>query len=176
MNAPEASIIIPVYNRIEDVRHLLDRLAQQSRTDFEVVLVDDCSHEPVAQTVNPEQYPWPLRILRHDVNGGVGKARNTGVSNAQGATLIFVDSDADVPDADWYERFMALYRRAGEMAEHAEKKTVCVPQRGARYSHHASGTGGHLFQLVRIVHDPALPDTGPAPAHEQHRRSTGRVR
>lgn len=81
MTLPEASIIVPVYNRPDDIMNLFAGLSRQTRTDFEVVLVDDCSDEPIQERLHIADYPFSVRIMRHERNGGAGKARNTGKSH-----------------------------------------------------------------------------------------------
>ena len=95
---PAASIIIPVYNRENELRHLLAQLEKQSRRDFEVVVVDDGSSTPVTLPKSAGNPPCLLRILRHEKRSGVGKARNTGIAAARADLLVFVDSDGDIAD------------------------------------------------------------------------------
>lgn len=121
MNGPSASIIIPVYNRTEDLAHVLRQLDKQSLRDFEVVVVDDGSHPAVAGSISPEELSYPLRIVRHEQRGGVGRARNTGVRAAQSTLLLFVDSDGDIPDEAWFEKHLMLRRHAGDLARQAGK-------------------------------------------------------
>ncbi len=123
---PAASIIIPVYNRENELRHLLAQLEKQSRRDFEVVVVDDGSSTPVTLPKSANTPPYLLRILRHEKRSGVGKARNTGIAAARADLLVFVDSDGDISDEFWFEKHMALYRQADEMAQRAGKTHYVV--------------------------------------------------
>ena len=141
MTRPTASIIVPVYNRPLDIQRLLQRLSRQARQDFEVVIVDDCSDTPVQDVVEGDDYPWELSIIRHETNCGAGAARNTGIRNARGEIIVFIDSDADVPDADWFEKFMYLYSEAGKMAECAG----C-----SRYVFHSDVFGIHATIAGRV--------------------------
>ena len=141
MTLPEASIIVPVYNRPDDIMNLFSGLSRQTRTDFEVVLVDDCSDEPIQERLHIADYPFSVRVMRHERNGGAGKARNTGVANAQAAMLIFVDSDADVSDAGWFGKFMALYQDARAMAAISGKE---------RFVFHSEVCGLHRTCMGRI--------------------------
>ena len=59
------SIIVPSYNRKEEMPALLESLSQQTAHDFEVVVVDDCSKEPVTVVQN---YPFPVRVIRNEIN------------------------------------------------------------------------------------------------------------
>ena len=51
MVMPYFSVIVPVYNRIDEVRDLLDSLASQSQQNFEVLIVEDGSTEPCREVV-----------------------------------------------------------------------------------------------------------------------------
>ncbi|NLV43735.1 MAG: glycosyltransferase family 2 protein [Candidatus Hydrogenedentes bacterium] len=123
MTRPAASIIIPVYNRPEELSHVLGQLAVQSRLDFEVVVVDDGSSPPMTPPAAP--LPYNLRVVRNKQRGGIGKARNTGIASAGAELLVFVDSDGDIADTRWFEKHLALYPQAVEMARQAGK-TGCV--------------------------------------------------
>ncbi|RED91759.1 glycosyltransferase [Marinoscillum furvescens] len=93
---PKYSIIIPVYNRPDEVDELLESLTHQRFTDFEVVLVEDgstvrCDHLP-------GKYSDVLNIHYFEkANGGQGFARNYGYERAQGKYLIVFDSDCLIP-------------------------------------------------------------------------------
>lgn len=106
------SIIIPVYNRQDELENLLLQLARQGNTSFEVVIVDDGSEPPVDMEGITEALPFPVLLQRHERCCGVGKARNSGVMAASGKLLIFVDSDGDIADRDWFEKHCALHEEA----------------------------------------------------------------
>ncbi|MBN6064973.1 glycosyltransferase family 2 protein [Aggregatibacter actinomycetemcomitans] len=84
------SIIVPSYNRKEEIPALLESLSRQTVHNFEVVIVDDCSKEPVtvAQT-----YPFPVRVIRNETNQGAAESRNVGARHAQHDWLLFLDDD-----------------------------------------------------------------------------------
>lgn len=119
MNRPAATIIIPVYNRADELFHVLDQLKRQSRHDFEVVVVDDGSTPPLTDADLPENPPFDLQILHLETRCGIGKARNTGIAGAQAELFVFIDSDGDISDERWFEKHMDLHTRAGAMARTA---------------------------------------------------------
>jgi glycosyltransferase involved in cell wall biosynthesis len=87
------SIIIPVYNRPDEVEELLQSLVNQSYTNFEVVIVEDGSVVKCDKIV--EQFKSKLEISYfYQANTGQGFARNTGFKNAKGDYFIVLDSDA----------------------------------------------------------------------------------
>ena len=90
------SIIIPVYNRPDELDELLDSLAHQSLTDFEVVVVEDGSQQPSDHVVKAYADRLDIHYLTKE-NGGPGQARNYGASHARGHYYIVLDSDAVLP-------------------------------------------------------------------------------
>ncbi|MCP4123856.1 MAG: glycosyltransferase [Bacteroidetes bacterium] len=90
------SLIVPLFNRPDEIKELLDSLALQTEKEFEVVVVEDGSDIPSDQII--EAYKDVLNI--HYVtkeNGGPGPARNYGAKHAEGNYLIFLDSDCIIP-------------------------------------------------------------------------------
>lgn len=92
------SIIIPIYNVALYVEQCLQSVANQSyNSDLECILVDDCGTDDsigiCERFVANYSGPIEFRILHHDCNRGVSAARNTGIHNAQGDWIFFVDSD-----------------------------------------------------------------------------------
>ncbi len=95
--APVVSVIVPVYNVERYLAECLDSLLAQTFHDFEIVVVDDGSTDGSAALVERYAARSPERI--HAVrkpNGGLGDARNFGMSHARGAYLAFVDADDTV--------------------------------------------------------------------------------
>ena len=90
------SIIIPVYNRPDEVDELLESLTQQTAVDFEVVVVEDGSAIPCKEVV--ERYADHLDVAYYvKENGGPGPARNYGAERAKGDYLLILDSDCVLP-------------------------------------------------------------------------------
>ncbi len=90
------SIIIPVYNRPQEVDELLYSLTQQNYKDFEVIVVDDGSTTPCDSVI--EKYRDDLTIHYYfKSNSGPGQTRNYGAERAKGTFLIILDSDCILP-------------------------------------------------------------------------------
>lgn len=93
---PYLSLIIPVYNRPQEVKELLESLVHQTVKDFEVIIIEDGSQIPSQEIA--ELYQSGLIISYYFIpNGGPGKARNYGAAKASGAYLIVLDSDCIIP-------------------------------------------------------------------------------
>ena len=91
------SIIIPVYNRPQEVDELLESLCGQTVKDFEVVVVEDGSSEKCDSVC--EKYADKIELHYYfKPNSGPGPSRNYGAERSQGEYLIILDSDVIVPD------------------------------------------------------------------------------
>jgi glycosyltransferase involved in cell wall biosynthesis len=86
------SVVIPVYNGTEDLQRCLAALAASHYDDFEVLVVDDGSTQPVEPVVTAYGY----RYLRLAGPGGPARARNHGAAHANGKYLVFIDADVCV--------------------------------------------------------------------------------
>lgn len=87
------SVIVPVYQVKDYMRQCLDSVLRQTFTDFELVLVDDGSTDGSAD-ICAEYAAADQRVrLFSQPNSGLSAARNTGIKNARGEYLIFLDSD-----------------------------------------------------------------------------------
>lgn len=91
------SFIIPVYNRPEEIRELLESLARQSyNTPFEVVIVEDGSENSSESVVNAFRQRLSISYFNKP-NSGPGDSRNYGMQRAQGNYFIVLDSDCILP-------------------------------------------------------------------------------
>lgn len=86
------SVIIPCYNRSEEVEHAVRSVLNQSFTDFEVIVVDDGSTDNTAEYLNNHFSDSRLRIVSIAHIGRSG-ARNCGIETARGKWICFLDSD-----------------------------------------------------------------------------------
>jgi len=91
------SIVIPVYNRPEEVRELLESLTLQTYKDFEVIIVEDGSIEKCEEVV--KQFATKLSVFYYyKINEGRSIARNFGISKATTDYFIIFDSDCIIPE------------------------------------------------------------------------------
>ena len=91
MNAPFFTVIIPTYNRADQLPIAIQSVLDQTFPTFEIVVVDDGSEDDTKTVVESINDPR-IRYL-HQQNAGVTRARNAGAALAQGQYLIFLDSD-----------------------------------------------------------------------------------
>lgn len=90
------SVIVPVYNRIDEVQDLLQSLALQSAHNFEVIIVEDGSTLPCREVAEQYANKIDIKYFFKD-NEGRSIARNYGMQHASGTYFIFFDSDCVIP-------------------------------------------------------------------------------
>ncbi|MCX6646114.1 MAG: glycosyltransferase, partial [bacterium] len=130
-----ASIIVAVYNRLNYLELLLEGYKRQTRTDFEVLIADDGSTDPVGDFIANSKtlFPFPLRHIRQEKTDSFGKVRivNKAIAKADSDYLIFTDGDC-VPHREFIamhlserERGRFLIGRAamlsGKITRHVDK-------------------------------------------------------
>lgn len=96
---PIISVVIPVFRVEKYLRECMDSVLAQTFKDFEVILVDDESPDTCPEMCDDFARKYPpstgkpyVRVI-HKKNAGLGMARNTGIDNAQGKYVLFLDSD-----------------------------------------------------------------------------------
>ena len=94
MTMPKISVIIPLYNKEAIIERSLQSVLSQDYDDFEVVIVNDGSTDRSMDIVRSIQDP--RLVLIEQENGGPSKARNTGVKNAKGDWIVFLDADDEL--------------------------------------------------------------------------------
>lgn len=103
---PYFSVIIPLYNKENFILNTIKSVLNQTFTDYEIILVEDCSTdkslEIVSKIVNDK-----VRIIRHEKNKGLSASRNTGIKNANAKYLAFLDAD-DLWKEDYLQELFQL--------------------------------------------------------------------
>ncbi len=90
------SVIIPVYNRPDEVKELLQSFIAQSFSSYEIIIVEDGSEITCEGICDTFKESLPINYI-FKANGGPSSARNAGVSYAMGEYLLFLDSDTILP-------------------------------------------------------------------------------
>lgn len=94
---PRISVVIPVYNRSQELHRALASLAHQTMRDFEVVVCDDGSTEDIRAVLEPFEKQIDIRYQRIENSGGPARPRNVAMGMARGEWIAFLDSD------DWWD-------------------------------------------------------------------------
>lgn len=119
MPGPTFSIIIPVYNTEKELERCVRSVTCQTYRDFELILVDDGSRDKSGALCDAFAAEDPRIKVIHQQNSGCSEARNSGIRNAAGQYLIFVDSD------DMWDDNNALAGLAKVIAEQPGVDVVC---------------------------------------------------
>lgn len=118
--SPCVSVVIPAYNPGAGLAAAIDSVRAQTFGDWEIVVVDDCSPEDVGAALGAGTNDPRVRLVRHDTNGGPSAARNTGVAQARGRFVAFLDADDS-----WYPEKLAR-QVAAVMARPHPERVFCV--------------------------------------------------
>lgn len=90
---PFFSVVIPTYNRAGLILKTLNTVLSQTYQSYEIIVVDDASTDDTEQILEPLVRTQKIRYIKHDQNYERAKSRNTGMENAAGDFLTFLDSD-----------------------------------------------------------------------------------
>lgn len=153
---PRFSVIVPVYNRIDEVDDLLKSLSEQSCKDFEAVIVEDGSSQPCQDVIGKYADKVDVKYFFKE-NEGRSIARNYGLERATGDYFIFFDSDCVIPP-DYFKTLSAALDRnpvdcfGGPDAAH---KSFSTTQKAINYSMTSflttGGIRGGKVQLEKFV-------------------------
>jgi len=91
--SPKISVIITTYNRPDLLKRAIESVLNQNYDDFECVVVDDYSSTRKAKEIVESFGDDRLSYTRHNSNQGLSAARNTGISQARGTYVAFLDDD-----------------------------------------------------------------------------------
>lgn len=96
---PLFSVVVPVYNVERYIEECIKSIQRQTLSNIEIICVDDCGSDDSIKIIERLQKDDKrIQIVHHKCNKGLGAARNTGLKEAKGEFVLFVDSD------DWLER------------------------------------------------------------------------
>lgn len=106
------SVIVPNYNYADFIGKTLESVLNQTYTDTEIIVVDDCSTDDSRSIVR--SYGEKVRLVEQKENQGVSNARNRGVAESEGEYIAFLDAD-DIWLPDKIERQLEIFRDDSEV-------------------------------------------------------------
>jgi glycosyltransferase involved in cell wall biosynthesis len=133
---PKLTAIIPTYNRAETLSRAVDSVLDQTFEDIEVLVVDDGSTDETQELLGSYS-DQRVRVVTHETNRGANVARNTGIENARGEYVAFLDSDDEWRPAKVAKQLGALDDRGSDWVAAYCDTEVRVP-----------GTSGRLRTLA----------------------------
>lgn len=97
---PYFSIVMPTYCVEKYITKAIESIQKQTYTDWELIVVDDCTPDHSAKIAEKAaEKDYRIRIVHHENNRGLSAARNTGIEEAAGKYIWFMDPD-DYVDSD----------------------------------------------------------------------------
>lgn len=165
------SVIVPVYNVEKYLDACLESIVNQTYKDIEILCIDDCTPDNSIEIV--EKYMLMdsrVRLIRHDENRGLGGARNTGIREAKGEYITFVDSD-DALKLDMLEKFEKA------MTSHKVDAVICGVEQSFGNDYFAPHTSFHYVDRLssRVVsiqtHKERLTDIWPSAWNKMYKTS-----
>ena len=94
--SPKYSVVVPVFNRPDEMEELLQSLVKQTFRDFEVIVVEDGSQKTSEGVCREFESTLDIHYL-YKANSGPGPSRNFGFEKARGMYMVVVDSDCILP-------------------------------------------------------------------------------
>jgi glycosyltransferase involved in cell wall biosynthesis len=94
------SVVIPVYNEVNNIREIINRV-QNQKLASEIVIVDDGSKDGTRDVLKDLDGKNEVRVILHDVNQGKGAAVVTGMKAAKGDILLIQDADLEYDPRDY---------------------------------------------------------------------------
>ena len=93
-NVPLVSIVMPAYNAERFIEEAITSVINQTLTDWELIVIDDCSSDKTAETVaDLVKHDNRIRLVKNEKNLGVAKTRNRGLDICTGNFIALLDSD-----------------------------------------------------------------------------------
>lgn len=89
---PEVSVLMPAYNREQYIAQSIQSVLDQSFSNFELIILDDCSTDDTLKKIGEFNDPR-IKVLRNTTNSGISFSRNKLLDNASGKYLALLDSD-----------------------------------------------------------------------------------
>lgn len=112
---PLISVVMPLYNAERFVGESIESLLAQTLSDFELIVIDDCSTDGSAAVVEELQRRDPrITLLHNERNAGAAGTRNRGIDAARGEFIAFLDAD-DISIPERFEKQIALFKAHPEV-------------------------------------------------------------
>ncbi|ABV86738.1 glycosyltransferase family 2 protein [Shewanella pealeana] len=93
-NSPLISIVMPLFNVEKYVEESIDSVVNQSYSNWELLLVDDCSTDDTCKIIESKfSTDSRIKLFHNEMNSGAGVSRNVGLANSSGIYIAFLDSD-----------------------------------------------------------------------------------
>lgn len=155
MGSSLISVVIPAYNRATTITDCLRSVQAQTYQNWEVVAVDDGSHDGTPEIIERLAHDDArIRLIRHDRNRGAQAARNSGIYVAKGEWVTFLDSDDQyLPHS--LEKRITLANTENVHVVHSECQVI--EPGGAMKTYHVPAIKGHAYTTLLTHEGPVYP-------------------
>ncbi len=127
------SVIMPAYNAEKTIRQAIDSVLSQTYSDFELIVINDCSKDSTQAIVEDYKEKDPRLILvNNERNFGVSVSRNVGVDLAKGDYIAFLDSD-DMWRQDKLEKQLSVMKNRKAVLSYTA--SAFIDQEGNKYNY-----------------------------------------
>lgn len=145
MKNPKISVIVSVYNTEKYIEKCLDSLLNQTYSNIEIVVINDCSTDGSLKILKKYAKKYDNMILiENKENKGLSYSRNVGLEKATGEYIGYIDSD-DYVDSTYYEQMMKAIKK--EKSEIAIADMKIVYEDGSFPDYVSKGCNGEVNTL-----------------------------
>lgn len=143
------SIIIPVYNAGKYIKATIESILAQDCSNYEVILVNDCSTDDSVKIIDSYRDDSRIRLISNTTNQGAAASRNTGIMQAAGRYIAFIDSD-DIWDS----------HKLSKEIEFMQRKNIEFAFTTYEFGdENAKGTGKYVIAPEKLTYKKALSRT-----------------
>ena len=125
------SIIVPTYNRPDMLKKTLESIVNQTYKQTEIIVVNDAG-EDVSAIIDTLRDRLPIKYLVHTENQGLAGARNTGIKNASGKYIVYLDDD-DVFYPDHIETLVKFLETNDYRVAYTDAYRACQEKKNGKY-------------------------------------------
>lgn len=147
------TVVIPVYNEVNNIREILTRV-QATKLADEIIVVDDGSTDGTRETLAKMDGKGKVRVILHEKNKGKGAAVVTGMNAAQGDILIIQDADLEYDPRDYPTLLQPIQEGRADVVYGS--RFLGAPHRVAMFWHQVANQ--LLTFMTNILYDSILTD------------------
>lgn len=104
------SIIIPTYNRKNQLKECIDSILEQTYTNFEILIIDDCSTDGTQEFIKENYSDNRIIYIKNEKNSGAGYSRSNGYKKSTGDYIIFCDDDDYYIDNNYFSKAVKVLK------------------------------------------------------------------
>lgn len=108
------TVIVPVYNEIKNIEHVLNSLYTQTRKPDEIIVVDGWSKDWTYEFLKNEEKKWKIKLLQNNVrHWNIARSRNLAIKNSSNDLILCTDAWCEVAK-NWCESYLEMYESSDE--------------------------------------------------------------